>query len=167
MSSSLALPSDFAFRCPFTLNWLSISPIIVTFGHMYLLTTPTIFLCVGKNERGPYSSFGGQVSCIRSKTNYWKWFSHLLDIILSLLIQIHKPVVPYSRGSCLQTLPCLLQMPCPHPDWNLAHNSILHTPTTLGDDPQMEAWVKNIHHLLLCMLCWISQYWKKKVLCLF
>lgn len=143
------------------LNWLPIPPIIVTFGHMYL-TTPTIFffLFVGKNERGPYSSFGGQVSWIRSKSNYWKCFSHLLDIMLSLLIQIRKPVVPYSRGSCLQTLPCLLQMPCPHPDWSLAHNSTLHTPTTPGDAHQMEAWVKNIHHLL--DLCLISQYWKKK-----
>lgn len=160
MSSSLASPRDFALRCQFTLNWI-FTVIIVSFGHMYLLTTPTFFFSfVGKNERGPYSSFGGQVSWIRSKSNYWKCFSHLLDIILSLLIQIRKSVVPYSRGSCLQTLPCLLQMPCPHPDWSLAHNSTLHIPTTPGDAPQMEAWVKNTHYLL--DLCLISQYWKKK-----
>lgn len=137
-----------------------IPPIILFWTYVFVNNTYYFFSFVGKNERGPYSSFGGQVSSIKSKSNYWKCFSHLLDNILWLLIQIRKPVVPYSRGSCLQTLPCLLQMPCPHPDWSLAHNSTLHTPTTPGDAPQMEAWVKNIHHLL--DLCWISQYWKKK-----
>lgn len=112
-----------------------------------------LFLHTGKNERGPYSSFGAQVRW-RKKWNWCYWGEKLSLIWCFAFMWLTKSRVNislrsalfclYSKGSCLQTSWWPMLMPCLPQAWSLALSFTPRSPTTPGDAHQMETLVRKI-----------------------